>query len=124
MASKQPLVLFADDHADTLDMYSSFFIANGFRTATAANGLAALDLARQLRPAIIVLDIHMPTLNGIGALKLMRQHPPLQHTPMLMLTAYDFNEEDALAAGATAVCVKPCTPDKLLAEIRTLLYQA
>src|SRR5579862_1316607 len=116
-----PLVLFADDHDDTRDMYTSFFQANGFRTAEAADGLAAVELAKQLQPALIVLDIRMPRLDGIAALTLIRRHQPLRTTPILMLTSFDFHEAEARRGGATAVCTKPCTPHKLLVEVRTLL---
>jgi CheY-like chemotaxis protein len=120
---QQPLVLFADDHDDTREMYAGFFRANGFRTTEAANGLIAVELAKQLRPAFIVLDIRMPRLDGIAALKLIRRHEPLRTTPILVLTSFDFHEAEALGLGAdaTAVCTKPCTPDKLLSAIRTLL---
>ena len=83
--------------------YSDFFAHNGFRTAAAADGLAALSLAKSLDPDVIVLDIHMPRLDGIGALKLMRRHEPLRNTPVVVLTLYDFHETEALAAGATAL---------------------
>jgi CheY-like chemotaxis protein len=119
--SDAPLVLFADDHDDTRNMYADFFAAKGFRVAQAIDGLAAIDLAKRLHPTLIVLDIRMPKMDGISALKLLRRHQQLRHTPILVLTSYDLHDTEAIAAGASAVCVKPCNPDKLLDEVRRVL---
>jgi CheY-like chemotaxis protein len=120
-AALEPLVLFAEDHDDTRTMYAEFFADNGFRTADAADGVTAVALIKALRPDVIVLDIRMPRLDGIRALKVIRNQPQLRDTPILVLTSFDFYETEAVAAGATAVCVKPCTPDELLKEVRALL---
>ena len=121
---ESPLVVLADDHHDTRDMYADFLIVNGFRVAVAADGMKAVALVKRLRPAVVVLDIEMPKLDGIAALKRIRRQPELRDVPVLMLTSYDHLEADALAAGATSVCVKPCAPDKLLEQIRTLMLKA
>jgi len=114
----------ADDHDDTRDMYAQFLSKNGFRVAAAADGMRAVALTKRLRPAVVVLDIQMPRLDGIAALKRIRRHRELRDVPVLVLTSYDHLETDALAAGATSVCVKPCAPDKLLEQIRKLLLKA
>jgi two-component system response regulator MprA len=120
-SSEPPLILFADDHHDTRKMYADYFRLKGFRVADAADGVAAVELAKRLRPSLIVLDAQMPQLDGIAATRLLRRHQQLRETPILILTAYDFLEEEVLKAGATSVCVKPCAPDKLLDEIRMML---
>jgi CheY-like chemotaxis protein len=122
--SKSPLVVLADDHDDTRDMYAQFLSKNGFRVAAAADGMRAVALTKRLRPAVVVLDIQMPRLDGIAALKRIRRQRELRDVPVLVLTSYDHLETDALAAGATSVCVKPCAPDKLLEQIRKLLLKA
>src|SRR5204863_10020310 len=98
-----------------------FFSLKGFRVADAADGIAAVELTKRLRPSVIVLDVQMPQLDGLAVLRLLRGHRQLGATPIVILTAYDFLEEDAHKAGATSVCVKPCNPDKLLDEIRMVL---
>jgi len=122
--SESPLVVLADDHDDTRDMYAQFLSKNGFRVAAAADGMRAVALTKRLRPAVVVLDIQMPRLDGIAALKRIRRHRELRDVPVLVLTSYDHLETDALAAGATSVCVKPCAPDKFLEQIRKLLLKA
>src|SRR5436305_14865710 len=82
-----PLILFADDHADTRKMYADFFRLKGFRVADAGDGLTAVEQAKRLRPALIVLDIQMPRLDGIAALRLLRKHQQLCATPIVVLTS-------------------------------------
>jgi len=117
-------VVLADDHDDTRDMYVQFLSVNGFRVAAAPDGVKAFALTKRLRPSIVVLDVQMPRLDGISALKRIRREQELRDVPVLVLTSYDHFETDALAAGATSVCVKPCAPDKLLEQIRKLLRKA
>ena len=116
--------MLADDHDDTRDMYAQFLSKNGFRVAAAADGMRAVALTKRLRPAVVELDIQMPRLDGIAALKRIRRQRELRDVPVLVLTSYDHLETDALAAGATSVCVKPCAPDKLLEQNRKLLLKA
>jgi CheY-like chemotaxis protein len=118
---KPPLILFADDHDDTRKMYSDYFSLKGFRVADAPDGVAALNLAKRVHPSLIVLDAQMPKLDGLATLRLLRGHRQLGSTPVIVLTAYDVLEEDARAAGATSVCVKPCAPDSLLDHVRMIL---
>lgn len=105
-------------------MYSDFLEANDFRVAGVADGADAVRWTKRLRPALVVLDIQMPGRDGVSALRRIRQDKDVGHTPVLVLSAYDNREEEARDAGATAFCVKPCTPDALLAQIRKLLSKS
>jgi CheY-like chemotaxis protein len=116
-----PLVLLADDDYDNREMYSGYLRANGFRVAAARDGAQAVRLARQLRPAIVVLDVQMPRVDGIAAARTIRRDEKLHDTPILVVTAYDAEEQEALNAGANAVCVKPCIPADLIVLIQQLL---
>jgi two-component system cell cycle response regulator DivK len=119
-----PLVLLADDDYDNREMYAGYLTANGFRVAAARDGAQAIRLAKQLRPAIIVLDVQMPRVDGIAATRTIRRDEKLHDTPILVVTAYDAEEQDALNAGANAVCVKPCMPADLIIVIQQLLRRA
>src|SRR5436190_7884201 len=119
----EPVVLIADDHDDTRDMYSGYLSENGFRVAEAATGVEAVELTKRLRPAVVVIDVQMPGMDGIAAIKRIRREKDLQQLPILVLTSYDMREQEAIAAGATAVCVKPCAPDVLLEQIRKLVQR-
>jgi two-component system, cell cycle response regulator DivK len=119
--SELPLVLIADDDAGNREMYAGYLSTNGFRIAEARDGAEAVRLAKRLRPAVIVLDLLMPRVDGIAAARHIRRDAKIRDTPILVLTAYDVQEQDAFDAGADVVCVKPCTPADLVAKIRRLL---
>jgi len=123
MKGQLPLVLLADDARDDREMYAEYLTKNGFRVAEAADGAEAVRLTKQLRPQVIVLDLHMPRLGGIEATRLIRQDAKIRNTPILVLTADDTQEQEAQTAGANAVCVKPCMPATLISHIRRLLRQ-
>jgi CheY-like chemotaxis protein len=116
-----PVAVLADDHADTREMYGGYLRAHGFHVVEASDGFEAVTLVKRLRPAVLVLDVIMPRMDGITALRRIRQVKELHDMPILVLTSYDVHEEEARAAGATAVCVKPCRPDSLLEQLRHLV---
>jgi CheY-like chemotaxis protein len=120
-ATTAPLVLIADDDPDNREMYAGYLSENGFRVAEAHNGQEAVTLAKQLRPAIVVLDLHMPRLDGIAVVRKIRRDTTIRTTPILVLTAHDMEEQDAIDAGANEVCVKPCNPDALVMRLQRLL---
>jgi CheY-like chemotaxis protein len=115
------LILIADDNEDNRELYGSYLRMNGFRVVTARDGAEALTLARSRRPAVVVLDLHMPRVDGLEAARLIRRDAKIRHTPILVLTADDTHVEGALDAGANAVCLKPCAPDALISEIEGML---
>jgi CheY-like chemotaxis protein len=88
----------------------------------AANGKMAVDLAMKTRPDIILMDIRMPVMDGIEALRRIRQH--LQPC-IIMLTAFSDNEyrQEASEAGASGYIVKPVTGDTLLPAIEKVWTQ-
>jgi CheY-like chemotaxis protein len=116
-----PLVLIADDASDDREMYAGYLSENGFRVAEAGDGVEAVRLAKQLRPAVVVLDLVMPRLDGITATRRIRGDATIRRTPILVLTADDGQAHAALEAGANAVCVKPCLPSALTPQIQRLL---
>jgi CheY-like chemotaxis protein len=118
---QRPLVLLADDARDNREMYAGYLSENGFRVAEAGDGVEAVKLTRELQPAVVVLDLEMPRMNGITATRRIRGNAKTRNTPILILTADDRREQAALDAGANAVCVKPCMPAALVPQIQRLL---
>jgi DNA-binding NarL/FixJ family response regulator len=88
----------------------------------AADGVAAVDLARRLTPDVVVMDIRMPRLDGIEATRRIVAEPALGHTRVLILTTFDVDEYvyDALRAGASGFLLKDASAADLLAAVRTL----
>ncbi|MEU3747792.1 MULTISPECIES: response regulator [Streptomyces] len=88
----------------------------------AANGKEAVELARSARADVVVMDVRMPELDGIGATRLIAADEDLAGVKVLVLTTYDTDEHvmEALRAGASGFAVKDIRPAELLAAIRTV----
>ena len=119
----RPLVLLVDDFDDALEIYATYLTFHGYRVHTARDGREAIDAARQAQPAIVLMDLRMPVLDGTAALRLLREMPTLRDVPVIALTAHALDEErvSALAEGFDAVIAKPCLPDDLLRAVRDAL---
>jgi len=122
-ASRGPLILLVDDYDDALDIYSTYLTFHGYRVEIARNGEEAIAAAQTLRPALVLMDLRMPVLDGTSALRRMRMNPELADVPVLALTAHALEEErvTALAQGFDAVIAKPCLPDELLRSVQGAL---
>jgi two-component system, cell cycle sensor histidine kinase and response regulator CckA len=116
--------LIVDDHEANVYLLQSVLAASGYRTATAADGQAALDLALADTPDIIISDILMPVMDGFTLCRLCRQDERLRNVPFVFYTATytDPNDEQAaLSAGADLFLVKPLEPELFLERIAEVL---
>jgi len=118
-----PLVLLVDDVADNLDVYTQFFVHNGWRTATASSGQDALTQAALLRPDIVVLDLGMPGMDGWEVARRLKDDPVTRALPIIALTghALDDSRRRAVDAGVDEYLTKPCLPTDLLAAVKRRL---
>jgi two-component system, cell cycle response regulator DivK len=118
-----PLVLLADDVGDGREMYGEYLRYAGFRVITAADGAEAVHLAEVYRPDVIFMDVRMPHVSGIAAMKVLKADPRLARTPIIALTAQARDSERAamLAEGFDDVITKPCLPDRLVLAIRAVV---
>jgi len=89
----------------------------------ATNGLVAVKLARELRPALILMDIQMPVMDGLAAIREIRTDAALKDIPIVALTALVMpgDRERCLAAGATDYRSKPVSLKALAARVKRLL---
>jgi CheY-like chemotaxis protein len=88
------LVLLVEDDADTRDVMTRILEKAGWEVAKAGNGREALHLLTGIRPALILLDLMMPVMDGFDFLLEMRTHAEWQDIPVIVLTAKDLTEED------------------------------
>ncbi|HEX9372434.1 MAG TPA: response regulator [Roseiflexaceae bacterium] len=95
-------VLIADDSPDIRTIMKYALIDLGFLVVEAADGLEAVRLARQCRPALILLDLCMPGLDGWEVAARLRADPALEEVPIIAMTAYDVSS--AIRAAHTAGC--------------------
>lgn len=86
----------------------------------AANGREGLREARRLRPSVILMDLQMPEMNGVEAIRAVRADPLLSPTPVLVLTTFDDADDvvEALAAGATGYLLKDVDAPALRQSVR------
>jgi len=118
-----PLVLVVDDMSDMRDLYSFYLRYVGLRAETAADGLEAIVKARALKPDLIVMDLMMPGITGIEAIRRLKEEGLTQGIVIIALTASHDPEmkRAAVEARCDSFLTKPCPPEALMAEIRRLL---
>ncbi|GAB5534529.1 MAG: hypothetical protein Rubg2KO_07780 [Rubricoccaceae bacterium] len=114
----RPLVLVVEDNAD-LRTFVRSHIEESYRVVEAENGRIGLNLARQLRPDLILSDVMMPELDGVELTQAIKADARLSDTPVVLLTARsdETSTLDGLAAGADDYLTKPFSPSELLARV-------
>jgi CheY-like chemotaxis protein len=120
---RPPLVLIVDDNVDAREMYAIYLTHHGFRAAEAGDGETALEMVRQERPAVILMDATMPRMDGWEAARRLKSDGETKSIPLIMLTAHAFDEHRVRAAevGADAFLAKPVLPDALAVQIRRVI---
>lgn len=116
-------ILTADDSVSIRKMVSTTLKKAGYEVLEAVDGQDALTMAKGLPVDLVLTDVNMPNLDGIGLVKELRLLPRYRFTPILLLTTESSAEEKeaARAAGATGWLVKPFNPDQLLSTIKKIL---
>jgi diguanylate cyclase (GGDEF)-like protein len=116
-------VLVVDDSRAIRQILSRSLAEAGYRVLQAGDGQAGVETAREHRPDLILLDIDMPVLDGMGAMRLLHDDPELRETPVLFLTARTSADEVAagLGLGAQDYLRKPCESAELLARVTNAL---
>ena len=116
-------VLIADDRAASRELIRTVLEADGYEVEEAFDGLDAVQRAEEYRPALIILDLQMPQLNGFEAIRRLRADRRFLRTPIMALTASAMNgdRERALAAGFTSYVTKPVSLTVLRGELKRLL---
>lgn len=123
MRSSTPSILVADDDQGILAIVSRVLQLNGFIPLTASNGAEALEMFRNVRPALVILDVRMPVKDGITVCREIRA---VSETPIIMLTALEEETEVILALneGADDYVRKPFAANELVARIRAVLRRS
>lgn len=93
----------------------------GYRFVEANDGYVALQLARELAPDAVVLDLMLPGKGGLEVLAELRADEHLGSTPVLVITAWSETREDLVAAGADDFLAKPFDPDELRVMLEKML---
>lgn len=113
-------VLLVEDNEDNRIIYSTVLRHLGYGVVEALDGLKAIELARSVKPDIILMDISIPEIDGWEATRILRQDPETKDIPIVALTAHALadDRERATALGFTAYLAKPVEPRAVVAEVR------
>jgi CheY-like chemotaxis protein len=114
-------ILLADDNPRNREIARVALELAGYEIVEAEDGREAVELARRITPALIILDIQMPHLDGYGAIRELRQDDQFADIPIIAMTAYAMrgDQENAAAAGFTRHISKPVD----LAELRRIVAE-
>ena len=119
-AGSRYLVLVVDDDVDARVLLGTLLDESGCRSVGAATGVEALRLARELRPAVIFLDLLLPRISGYDVLRILQGDEVLHDTPVVVVSAVGTESRNALS-GAAAILDKPVDRDRLGDVLRRLL---
>ena len=119
----RPLVLVVDDFDDNRLLYVSTIAEAGYAVDEASNGQEALDKIGAQRPAVIIMDLSMPVVDGWEATRRIKSDPRTADIIIIAVTGHatNYGLDRARQAGAEAVLTKPCLPEDLLRTISALV---
>lgn len=116
-------VLICDDEPALRELIRVSLVGD-YEFAEAANGVECIEIARETRPDVVVLDLMMPRRNGLEVLEDLRGDAELADTPVIVLTAQPETREEALRGGANLVMDKPFSPDQISNAVQEVLAEA
>jgi len=121
MAAERIMVV--DDQADIRSLLKYCLEKEGYHVLLAGDGLEALEKARVEKPDLIILDLGLPKMDGFGVLERLKGDAETSVIPVIVLTAYKYEENRARSfeLGAVGFVPKPFSPRKLVAEVGKIL---
>jgi len=119
--SDKGTILLVDDEQNILDLASMYLVREGFDIETSTNGIEGLEKTRQIRPALVVLDLMLPGLDGFAICRKLRAED--NQVPIILLTARDEDVDKILGLelGADDYMTKPFNPRELAARAKAIL---
>lgn len=123
MELKDSLILIVDDTEANLHLLSRVLGKEGFRHIEARDGQEALDMAKEYKPDLILLDIMMPDIDGYGVIQQIKNSPELSDIPVIFLSSLTETDDkvQAFKAGGVDYITKPFQKEEALARIKTHL---
>lgn len=116
-------ILVAEDERDIRELIHFTLMFAGHQVTQASNGAEAVELAAQVKPDLIMMDVRMPKMTGYEACRQIKQNEAIKHIPVVFLSAKGQDEEvqTGLEVGATAYILKPFAPEELTRRIAEIL---
>ena len=112
-------ILLIEDNEQNRYLATFLLEKHGYEVVAAADGPRGIELAQQLAPALILLDIQLPGMDGYAVARALRALPALRETPIIAVTSYAMvgDREKCLAAGCKGYIEKPINPETFVTEI-------
>lgn len=119
-------ILVVDDNEDNRQILIDLLSAAGYEVIEAHNGFDAVAIAAREVPALVLMDIQLPGMDGLEATRRIKVQPALARIPVIAVTSYALAGDDRKAAdaGCDDYVTKPFSPRALLAKVRTILEGA
>jgi len=116
-------ILLIEDNEQNRYLATYLLEQHGHTVISAVDGPAGINLAREVRPDLILLDIQLPLMDGYDVARTLRGFAELRSTPIVALTSYAMtgDREKALASGCNGYIEKPLQPDTFVREIEPFL---
>ena len=116
-------ILYIEDHPAQSDIMKQMLEFSGYDVVLAMNGEEGIEKARTAQPDVILMDLRMPGMGGIEAIRQLKQDSSVAEIPVVVLSAWTSqrNREDAEQAGAAKFLAKPVDTKRLIKEINELL---
>jgi len=123
-AARRPLVLIVDDSPDNRDMAALLLETSGFDAITAGNGLEAVIVAHYTRPAVVIMDVAMPVLDGVQAARLLKASDVTHRINVIAYTAKMNLEDVAVHRLFVDVLRKPASPEQMVGLVQRFAMPA
>ena len=119
----KPNILVIEDNEQNLYLVKFMLEKNGYEVVQARDGREGIELATSVKPALILLDIQLPVMDGYEVARELRGNPELAGVPIVAVTSYAMagDRERVLAAGCTGYVEKPVNPDTFINELQEYL---
>ncbi|MCA0319140.1 MAG: response regulator [Proteobacteria bacterium] len=116
-------VMIVEDNELNMKLFHDLLEANGYRTIQTRNGTEALDLARNHKPDLILMDIQLPEISGLDVTRWIKEDDTIRHIPIIAVTAFAMkgDEERIRAGGCEAYLSKPISVAKFIETVRHFL---
>ena len=126
MSEVPPVILVVDDDPVIVKLLEINFRLEGFQAKTATGGRQAIDLIRETRPALVLLDLMMPGIDGWEVRRAMLEDPATADIPVIVVSArtQDEDRQQGYALGVTAYITKPFDPAELMDAVRGALRRS
>lgn len=122
-SSVEKTILLVEDNEDNRAIYRTILTYGGFEVIEAVDGEQGIERARRDQPALILMDISIPKIDGWTATQILKLDPSTMHIPIVALTAHALAEDQArsVEVGCDGYLAKPVEPRRVLEEVRRLL---